>query len=156
MQKCPWQYDQEKAKRKLLRLKERYFRAVQAFPEGTLAHHGDCDIYRSPLVYGNQPCTCGLLHDLRHVPQILALKLHPALHDEELKMVPDYKPMDPEALEESRRLLKEVFGEPVGPSPQEWHELSGKEWELIEEVFGNLFRQRKEAEWLALDEDEGF
>lgn len=42
----------------------------------------------------------------------------------------------------------------IGPSPEEWQELCIQDWTLIEEVFGNLFRQRKEADWLALDDED--
>lgn len=36
-----------------------YFRKVMASPQGTIAHDGDCAIYRVSV------CDCGLLHHLR-------------------------------------------------------------------------------------------
>jgi hypothetical protein len=41
----------------------RYHRSVQAHPQGEILHHGDCEFFRVKI------CTCGLLHDLKAVPE---------------------------------------------------------------------------------------
>jgi len=151
----PWKYDSEKQKTRLLRIKDRYFRPVIAFPEGHLCHHGDCSIHRAIDIYGTAACTCGFLHDLRMVTESIKLKLHPQYYDEMiLEDGPPAKLTDEEKAER-QRFMEEHFpaSSRIGPSPEEWHEICIQDWTLIEEVFGNLFRQRKEADWLASDEE---
>ena len=156
MKPTPWKYDSEKQKARLLRLKDRYFRSVIAFPEGHLTHHGDCSIHRAIDVYGTAACTCGFLHDLRIMPESITTKLYPKMYEEMI-----WEDGPPVQLTEEERVEREAMMEKafpkssrIGPSPEEWHELCIKDWALIEEVFGNLFRQRKEADWLALDDED--
>lgn len=60
-----------------VKLMERYFRKTPAHPEGSITHHGDCDIYIL------KTCSCGLRHDLMPVPHLVE-KLYP-LHWEEVE-----------------------------------------------------------------------
>jgi len=46
---------------RIQKLRERYFRKTQAHPNGSIVHHGDCEIFRIKI------CTCGLLHDLASI-----------------------------------------------------------------------------------------
>jgi hypothetical protein len=154
-EKKPWQYNKETAKKRLLELKDRYFRPVIAFPEGHLTHHGHCHVHRSLRMYGTAPCTCGFLHDLNSIPDSLALKLYPPFHEEQLWIDPlPEKPLSEEEMAKNVKLLHEIFGPPIGSTSEEWYEICASEWAMIEEVFGNLFRQRKEADWLALDNED--
>lgn len=57
------------------KLMQRYFRKTPANPDGAICHHGDCDIFSIEI------CTCGLMHDLMPVPQLVE-RLYP-LHWEE-------------------------------------------------------------------------
>lgn len=151
----PWLYDEEKEKRKLERIKERYFRPVIAYPEGHLTHHGDCSIHRAIEVYGTAACTCGFLHDLKMVSESLKLKIHPQCYEEGCREDGPPQPMSDEDKEKCRKLLEETFGPPIGPSPEEWEETCVQDWRIIEYVFGKQFADRKRIEWLALD-DEGY
>lgn len=152
----PWKYDSEKQKARLNRIKDRYFRPVIAYPEGHLTHHGDCSIHRAIDVYGTAACTCGFLHDLRILPESLTTKLYPKMYEELVwEDGPPAKPT-PEERAELEAMMEKAFPKSsrIGPSPEEWQELCIQDWTLIEEVFGNLFRQRKEADWLALDDED--
>lgn len=150
----PWDYDIDKAKQRLFKIKERYFsqRLLTKGPKGFLSHHGDCDIYRSMNVYGTAPCTCGLLHDLRHLPGDIAEKLRPNWHDELFKMDGMTKPTSPEEQAECEKMLREAFPVTISPSQADWEVLEYQEWELIEEVFGKPFRDDKEFEQAELED----
>jgi len=145
----------EKEKRKLEHIRDRYFRPVIAYPAGHLCHHGDCSVHRSIDVYGTAACTCGFLHDLTIVTESLKSKLHPAFYEELcLEDGPPRTPT-PEDKEEMEKLLDKLGFKPaVGPSPQEWEATCIQDWALVEDVFGEGFRKRKEIEWLALDDEE--
>jgi hypothetical protein len=127
-------YNIEKEKSKLIKIKDRYFH-----PDGRLCHHGDCKVYRSIEAHDTAPCTCGFLHDLRIVNENIKMKLHPTFYDE--LSLEDGLPriLTEEEKEEIQKLfpfLDEVVLEID----------SCKDWELIEEVFGDNFRKRKELE----------
>ena len=68
----------------------------------------------------------------------------------------EFTDVDLLAGEEREAMLDKAFPKKsrIGPSPEEWRELCIQDWMLIEEIFGNLFRQRKEADWLALDDED--
>jgi hypothetical protein len=50
-----------------------WYRSVSAFPDGALAHDGDCQLYD----YSVHICSCGLLHALRRIDE--AVKHYPAV-----------------------------------------------------------------------------
>lgn len=149
-------YDIEKEKRKLEQIRDRYFRPVIAFPDGHLCHHADCSIHRAIEVYGTAACTCGFLHDLRIVNESLKSKLHPAFYEELCLEDGPPKKQSPEEKEQLFQLLDKLgFKRASGPSPKEWEAICAQDWAIVEDVFGEGFRKRKEFEWLALD-DEGY
>lgn len=53
----------------------RYYRKTQASPEGTIVHHGDCNIWNISI------CTCGLIHDLMPIDN--KEEFYPDFHKEE-------------------------------------------------------------------------
>ena len=133
----------------LLKIKDRYFRPVIAFPDGHLCHHASCSIHRSIDIYGTAACTCGFLHDLRVVKDTIRDKLHPTYWDE--SRLEDGPPKK-QTLEEQKEFEKlfDSFGfKMVKIDGQEWESICKREWKLIEEVFGQDFRKRKELEWSA-------
>jgi hypothetical protein len=68
--------DKEEIVRKQVgKIRRRFYRRTIRFPDGSVVHHGDCEIYNVDI------CTCGLLHDLRILFE----------HDNELREVYDLK-----------------------------------------------------------------
>ncbi len=55
----------------------RHKRKVKAYPEGFIAHDGDCGFYRLYRI-----CTCGLHHELKIIPNDAA-KIYPKYWDEQ-------------------------------------------------------------------------
>jgi hypothetical protein len=132
-------------------IRDRYYRPNTKHPEGDLVHHGDCETHRSMEVYRYAPCTCGLLHDLKILGD-MALRLYPQMYEDEARqdaMIPGHRywqgPVTEEELKKCDEFIKQHFGEPVSPSPEEWDQICKRDWTLIEEVFGKSFRDRKEA-----------
>ena len=121
----------EKLKKTLLRLKDRYFRPVIAYPDGYLTHHGDCDIHRSLMIYGTAPCTCGFLHDLQALPGSIADKLYPERWHDLGKQ--EGREEDAEGEEVRKILVENLFGKVVS-MPEELSE--EEENAIIEEIFG--------------------
>jgi hypothetical protein len=161
--KTPWAYNVDKMRARLIAIRERYYRPVIAYPEGPLNHHGDCETHRAMDVYKYAPCTCGLLHDLKVISHDMAVKIFPPMEDDMAKqdaMIPGHRYWRGPATEEEKlkceEFMQKHFGKykAVGPSPEEWEEITARDWSLIEEVFGQPFRQRMEAEWKSKDEIE--
>jgi hypothetical protein len=147
---------------RLQAVRDRYFRPVIAFPEGHLCHHGDCDTHRAMEIYKYAPCTCGLLHDLKMVESSIVNKIYPKYNEDygrQDAMVPGSFYWLPEAEKvEARKhakdTIKQFFGEPRQLTPDEWKQVTERDWNLIEQVFGAAFRVRAEAAWAAEDESE--
>jgi len=144
----------EKQKLRLEQIRDRYFRPVIAFPDGHLCHHGDCSIHRAIDIYGTAACTCGFLHDLRILNESLKSKLHPNFYQE--LCLEDGPPINlsVDELAEREAFLEKHFPKSsfVAPSLAEWKEICIQDWTLIEDVFGEVFRKRKEAEWIEHEE----
>ena len=89
-----WDYNVGKMRSRLEALRDRYFRSVDACPEGHLGHHGDCETHRAMDVYKYAPCTCGLLHDLKIISYDMAVKLFPKMEEDQAKqdaMIPGHR-----------------------------------------------------------------
>ena len=154
--KGPWHYDVEKQRKLLILLRERYFRNVIAFPDGTLTHHSDCDTHRAfPAIYCCAPCNCGLLHDLCWLVPNIMVKIYPGYWDDELRANGIDK--NSEEFKERKKRLKELgkvvkdvcagFGPPCGPTQEEQRAINKQDWQLIKEVFGEEFAQRQKSKW---------
>jgi len=77
--------DYEKYRMSLVAIRNRYFRPVIADQGGMVTHHGDCQIYRAQEVYGFASCTCGLIHDLRWLPEELSERVFPEFLNHRIK-----------------------------------------------------------------------
>jgi hypothetical protein len=147
MNSNPWDYDENRAIKTLLRLKDRYFRPVIAYPDGHLTHHGNCEIHRAMDIYRYAFCSCGFLHDLDFIPESIALKLWPTFYDEIAKqdaIVPgsNYWGEKPtkEQIEKNKALILKHLGPTISPTEEEWQEIENRDWKIIEDVFGEKFR----------------
>lgn len=152
----PWDYNIHKMRSRLEQIRDRYFRAVIAHPEGHLVHFGDCETHRAMEMYKYAPCTCGLLHDLRYIDHSLAMKIFPNMEKDESKqeaMVPGHRYWTGPPSEEERAEMKAILDKTfppenrIGPTMEEYEELEKRDWSLIEEVFGKPFRERREVQW---------
>lgn len=141
-----WNYDAAIQGRRLEKIKERYFRPVMAYPEGHLTHHGDCSVHRSKEIYGTAPCNCGFLHDLNPLPESLVEKLYEKYYDDFARGFPE--PEHSLSQEEMDDILEKTFGAFIKPTTEEWLEICGKDWQLIEKIFGKDFKERRESEYL--------
>lgn len=119
----------------LIRIRDRYANERSDY---WTCHHDDCHIHRSLHLCGTAPCTCGLIHNLRVLPEGVAEILHPKYWDdwgrnEELWEPDDdgpYPYKQPEPI--SEEAVAEVmghFGEPVLIEVPDYSD-------LIAEVFG--------------------
>lgn len=140
-------------KEALLRIKDRYFRPVIASSDGSLCHHADCSIYRSIEVYGTAACTCGFLHDLQIIKETIRDKLHPRYYEESCLKNGLPKESTPEEQKEFEKLFDSFGFKMVKMEAQEWKFICKRDWKLIEEVFGEDFRKRKEIDWYAKKEE---
>lgn len=144
---------EDRIRKELNWLKDRYFRPVIAYPEGHLCHYGNCHVHRSIEMHGTAPCNCGFLMDLSFLGESIKMKLHPDFYEEQAKEEPVCTPEEKQAAE---ILFEKIFGKPLEDTRTEENKEQDRrmeqiknnmEWSLIEEVFGKAFRERKETEW---------
>lgn len=154
-------YHLQQARVRLEAIRDRYFRPVIAFPEGNLCHHGDCETHRAMEIYKYAPCTCGLLHDLKIIDGSIVKKIYPR-HIEDYgrqeAMVPgSFYWLSVEDKAKARKgteeTMRQLFGELKPLTPDEWQQVTERDWNLIEEVFGAAFRARAEAAWTEGESD---
>jgi hypothetical protein len=144
----PWDYDEVKVAKTLNRIKDRYFRPVIAYPNGHLTHHGNCEIHRAMDIYRYAFCSCGFLHDLDFIPESLALKLWPTFYNEIAKQdaaVPGsnyWEPLPKEKFQENVDFITKHFGPAISPTEEQIAIILKKDWQLIEDVFGQEFCNR--------------
>ncbi len=138
-----WDYNIGRMRTMLTMIRDRYFRPVTAHPEGHLGHHGYCETHRAMEIYKYAPCTCGLLHDLKVVDYNVAIKIFPAIDEDNAKqdaMIPGHLYWNP--IKTDNEFTERFFGKLVSPTEAEAAEMDRRDWELIEEVFGEFFCQR--------------
>ena len=124
----------------LQKLKERYYRPVIAHPGGHLGHHGDCNIWSE-----HHQCSCGFIHDLDVID--FADKLYEKYHEDYRKSLGLKKPTD-----EQIKAITDVLDGIFTVRTFEDEEIDEEEWQLIENIFGVEFRQRREKEWAVQSE----
>lgn len=163
----PWSYDRERQCKELERFRDRYFRSVIKYPDGHLTHFGDCSIHRAFTQEDDgfdsyAYCSCGFFHDMRWLDSSIADKLYDRdRYHEELGRHGGRKPGDPPAVsdEEMEKFFEEFEKQPgvtkvAGPSDEQWAAMCIRDWDLIEEVFGEAFRVRRQEEWEAMQSAE--
>lgn len=163
-------YRKENMNKKLAlqKLKERYFRPVEKYPNGHFNHHGDCNIFQAIEVYGFAPCSCGLIHDLRWFPEELSTKVYPKFrkdrvrsesvwhdYDEATHQYVPPKPIPQEEVDKLMAVLKAqgmLVVDPATYQKENWQiqQQEAEDWAVIEEVFGKEYADRCKNEFTTL------
>jgi hypothetical protein len=158
----PWNYDRELTRKGLEVFRDRYFRNVIKYPEVHLTHFGDCEIHRAFTQEDDgfdAYCSCGFFHDMCWIDSSIADKLYDRdKYHEELGRHGGRKP-GTISDEEMEKFFEEFEKQPgvtkvAGPSEEQWAAMCIRDWDLIEEVFGVIFRVRRQEEWEAMQSAE--